>query len=285
MSQYGKAIELFLADGQLADVVTAERLNWSVKAIKIPRALINEYPRHDLDSSGVYFLFCESEGADAVYVGETENVLDRLRQHIRVYDKDQEKFYWTTAVAFTGKGLNKAHVRYLENRLCKLVVNYNKAKLLTKSVSQHVGLNEAQTAAMDEFLDNIVLLMNALGYDVLTPTQKPDTESSYLVCGGAREANARGFVSAGGFTVLKGSHVSDDVTESFKKVGRGYLLLREKLEFDKVIAGGVFTADYEFSSPSAASSVILGRQSTGKLDWKRPDGTALGNALDDVRSC
>lgn len=37
----------------------------------------------------------------------------------------------------------------------------------------------------------------------------------------------------------------------------------------------VFTQDYAFSSPSLASSVVLGRSSNGRMDWKDAQGRAL----------
>lgn len=61
----------------------------------------------------MYFLFCKDEGndEDSVYIGEAENVKDRLLQHLR--DVATEKYYWNAAVIFTDRDLNKALIRYL----------------------------------------------------------------------------------------------------------------------------------------------------------------------------
>ena len=45
------------------------------------------------------FLFCEEDGQGAVYIGEAENVLERLNGHLRDYQAGKESYYWTTAVA------------------------------------------------------------------------------------------------------------------------------------------------------------------------------------------
>jgi hypothetical protein len=37
----------------------------------------------------------------------------------------------------------------------------------------------------------------------------------------------------------------------------------------------VFTQDYVFSSPSAASDMVLGRSSNGRVEWKDAQGRAL----------
>ena len=79
---YGKAIELFLVDGDANGLVTAELSNWNGKAIKIPRTDVKDCTRHDITEAGVYFLFCqEDDGSDSVYIGEAENVQKRLIQH------------------------------------------------------------------------------------------------------------------------------------------------------------------------------------------------------------
>ena len=37
----------------------------------------------------------------------------------------------------------------------------------------------------------------------------------------------------------------------------------------------MFTEDYIFSSPSTASSIVLGRNSNGLTEWKLKDGKTL----------
>lgn len=86
---------------------------------------------------------------------------------------------------------------------------------------------------------------------------------------------AKGFVSNGGFTVLKGSMVSDHIVPSLETRGKSYYNLRNALVKDGVIADRVFTRDYEFNAPSAASAVVMGHTSNGNVDWKTADGTKL----------
>ena len=76
---------------------------------------------------------------------------------------------------------------------------------------------------------------------------------------------------------MKGSIVSDHTVPSFETRGKNYYNLRNALETDGIIAERTFTKDYEFSAPSAASAVIMGRTSNGNEDWKTEDGTKLKN--------
>ena len=74
---------------------------------------------------------------------------------------------------------------------------------------------------------------------------------------------------------MKGSQVSDHTTASVAVHGKSYYKLRLQLENEGTIKDRYFQKDYEFNSPSAASTVILGRNSNGNLDWKTSDGKYL----------
>ena len=58
-------------------------------------------------------------------------------------------------------------------------------------------------------------------------------------------------------------------------MGLPYWKLRQKLIEEKVIVEFKFVKDYEFNAPSAASSVVLGRASNGKHEWKTQTGKML----------
>lgn len=272
---YGKAIELFLVNGTAESLITAELSNWNGKAIKIPRTEVLSCDRDDIKGVGVYFLICQEEdGADSVYIGEAENVLDRLTQHLRDFQVGKEKYYWNTAVTFVGRDLNKALIRYLENRFVEIAKECGRYSILTKNTYKNTVLKEAQVASMEEFIDNVKILINTLGYKVLMPVPKATSETVYLYCKGSG-AQAKGFISAGGFTVTKGSLVSDHTVPSFEIRGKNYYNLRNALIRDGVIEDRAFVRDYEFNAPSAASAVILGRTSNGNDDWKTVDGVKL----------
>lgn len=272
---YGKAIELFLVNGTAESLITAELSNWNGKAIKIPRTEITACDRDDIKGVGVYFLICqEDDGTDSVYIGEAENVLDRLTQHLRDFQSGKEKYYWNTAVVFVGRDLNKALIRYLENRFVEIAKECGRYTVLTKNTYKNTVLKEAQVASMEEFIDNVKILINTLGYKVLVPVPKATDDTIYLFCKGSG-ASAKGFVSAGGFTVLEGSTVSDHIVPSLETRGKTYYNLRNALVKEGIIADRAFTRDYEFNAPSAASAVVLGHTSNGNVDWKTADGAKL----------
>ena len=127
---------------------------------------------------------------------------------------------------------------------------------------------------MEEFTDHIKILIATLGYNVLTAIPQAADDTKYLFCKGSGAA-AKGFISAGGITVLKGSRVSDGTVPSFETRGKSYFRLRQQLESDGTIVDRVFQRDYEFNAPSAASAVVMGHTSNGNVDWKDENGVKL----------
>ena len=154
---YGKSIELFLVNGTADSLITAELSNWNGKAIKLPRIELASCSRTDISQAGVYFLFCkEDDGADSVYIGEAENVKERLVQHLRDYQSEKEKFYWNTAVVFVGRDLNKALIRYLENRFVEIARSCKRYMVLTKNTYRNTVMKESQVAVVEEFVDAVL---------------------------------------------------------------------------------------------------------------------------------
>lgn len=265
---YGKTIELFLVDGVADGIVTAELSNWNGKAIKIPRIEVRETKREDITYPGIYFLFCED---NSVYIGEAENIQERLINHINDFNYGKELYYWATAVCFVSKDLNKALIRYLENKIVELSKNTDNYKILTKTTFKNTVLKESQIASMDEFIDNIKILIKTLGYSVIDEHNQKISNMQIFICKG-NNAKAKGFPSSNGFTVLKDSIFSDHTVPSFSTAS---LNLRKKLEEENIIINNVLQKDYEFSSPSAASTIVLGRPSNGNDDWKTPGNIKL----------
>lgn len=283
---YGKAIELFLVNGTADSLITAELSNWNGKALKIPRIEVAACNRDDIAQAGVYFLFCkEDDGSDSVYIGEAENVKERLVQHIRDYQAEKEKYYWSTAVIFIGRDLNKALIRYLENRFVEIARACKRYKVLTKNTYRNTVMKESQVAVMEEFVDNVKILINTLGYKVLEPLVQTDTdanvteeEQDLFISSGS--VTASGKVTSEGFVVYKGSVVN--AKTSAKSLTSSMVKLREKLFADGKVKDLTTTEDILFSSSSAAADFIMGYSVSGPRTWKTKDGKSLKEIEDSM---
>lgn len=281
---YGKSIELFLVNGTADSIVTAELSNWNGKAIKIPRIEVAACKREDITQAGVYFLFCkEDDDSNSVYIGEAENVKERLMQHLRYYNSEKEKYYWSTAIIFIGRDLNKALIRYLENRFVEIARELKRYLVLTKNTYRNTVMKESQIAAMEEFIENVKVLLGALGFKVLEPLDKPDKSKNdrsdkeqnkelklhlERTIKDVGKIEADGIRTSEGFVVLQGSHVSpiddDTISTSLKEQ-------RKKAN----IESGILKEDILFSSPSYAAMFVIGKSANGLTSWKTSDGRSL----------
>ena len=275
---YGKSIELFLVNGTADSLIIAELSNWNGKAIKIPRIEVASCNRDDITQAGVYFLFCkEDDGSESVYIGEAENVKERLVQHLRDYQSEKEKYYWSTAVIFIGRDLNKALIRYLENRFVEIARSSKRYAVLTKNTYRNTVMKESQIAVMEEFIDNVKILINALGYKVLEPFAQIESTSATMddevLSLTTSSANAIGKVTTEGFVVFGGAAVNEKT--SLKSLSARKQKKREMLLHSGKVKDLITTEDILFSSSSAAADFILGYSVSGPQMWKAKDGRTL----------
>ena len=280
MKNFGKTIKIFLVDGEPNGRMTCELSNWTGKALKIPRKKIKESSdRPELENTGIYILFGKSdksENKELAYIGEAEGIYKRLNQHLSAKD------FWNEALVFVSKdeNLNKAHIKYLESRLHEIALKVNRYDLENGNIPPRSTISESDQAEMEEFLDNIKLLVNALGYKIFEELRKAQTfeeevRNTFYI-NAARGANAKGQMTNEGFVVLKDSEIANSLTNSFPQNWKKF---RQSLIDDRIIVevNGklVFTEDYLFSSPSAAAAVVMGRSANGLTEWKLRDGQIL----------
>lgn len=274
MTTFGKTISLFLIEGDPNKRWVCELSNWNGKAYKLPRIEVKRcFDRPDLAACGVYFLFGkrDTDGKGVAYIGEAENVFDRLKQHDST---NGGKDFWNECVVFISKDnrLNKAHIKYLEHRCYLIAKQADRYILENSTIPADASLTEAEQAEMEEFLYNIRLIINALGHKILESivesgdNAESETASQYKYIQAARGADATGIQTSEGFVVLKGSKIASSTTESCPKQIR---FLRTQLKNDGVVNDSwTFTEDRVFSSLSTAAGVVMGRSANGLTEWR-----------------
>ena len=271
---YGKSIRLFLIEGIADGRWMCELSNWTGKAYKIPRNCVKESSdREELKNTGIYFLFGKSDETDTyrVYIGEAENIYERLLTHLK------EKDFWHECVVFISKdnNLNKAHVKYLENRMYTIAKDAGRYQLENSNIPTQSSLSEADQAEMEEFINNAKLLLSAVGHKVLEATaipSNPKNNTEIFVFEG-KDYKATGTTTADGFVVFKNSIISKKTNSSLTK---SLLDKRNKLISEDIINPAFsFTKDYIFSSPSTAASIISGNSTNGKTAWRNSKGLSL----------
>jgi hypothetical protein len=307
MKPLGKTLRLFLVDGTPNGIVIAEIINWSEQVVRVPRALLSQFlERKESNRTGAYLLIGDDDevpGRLRVYVGESDNLGARLRQHAN----KQDLFDWDFACVVTSKdqNLTKAHGLFLESQIIQQAMSADRVSLDNTQMHIYESIPESDISDMTYFFDQISVLLPALGIELFSPAnlQQPGssaqirpsdqiiddvTQSKFIE---RRESlqpitgstpidvilrdnkfgiDARGLESNGEILVLEGSRARG-VNESEVNV---YRQLRERLiKEGKIASTGdprvlEFKSDVLFNSPSAASAVILDRNDNGRSTWK-----------------
>ncbi|KYG80918.1 methionine sulfoxide reductase [Roseivirga seohaensis] len=274
--RFGKTIKIFLIDGDPNGRMSCELSNWSGKAYKIPRIKIKDCTdRDDLTSTGVYLLFGKDDtGKDQVYIGEAESILKRLNQQLN------QKDFWNEAIIFISKdeNLNKAHIKYLENRLHEIAKSANRYTVDNSIIPTQSSISESDRAEMEEFIEYIKMLVNTLGHKVFDEKRdfKPKKKQETFFIKANRGADGQGEPTSDGFVVFKGSKAAGSTVNSMTQ---NFVNLRQKLINEGVLMNKGeyydFPEDYIFSSPSTAASIVLGRNANGLTEWKLSNGKTL----------
>lgn len=281
---YGKSVNLFLVNGKPDSLIVATLSNWNAAALKIPRIEISDCNRSELLQPGVYFLICidQNTGEKSVYIGESDNVRARLLQHIQDYNSEKEKYYWNSAICFTGPTLNKTLVRYLEKRSFEIAREVKRYGVLTQQTFSNTVISEYDKAAMEEFLDNMKIILGTLGCEALEPLDiKLDNDSSdndrhfYVSVG---NVTAEGEVTSDGFVVFKGATINEKT--NIKSLGRSASEKRNAMIASEKVENLTTTENMLFTSPSAAADFLMGYSVSGPATWKDKNGVSLKDRTD-----
>lgn len=288
MAPFGKSIRIYLEDGNVTGIKFGEVVNQTIQSISCPRTRINELSEYaEAKRPGVYFLFGPDEdtGNAKAYIGEAENVYERLQNHLIVKD------FWNEVILFVSKdeNLTKSHVKYLESRLIQIALSTKRYKMDNNNQSQLSSLPRADKDAMEEFLIYIKLLIGVLGHKFLEELQvKPSVETNNSISNKLGEVysvketssnlelflsvsglNARALQTDEGIVVLKGSEAAKKYTNSLQYA---YRERREKLINDgtlKLVGDRyIFQEDVLFDTASPAAAVVVGYSINGPATWK-----------------
>lgn len=279
----GKKLTVYMIDGTAYGPRLSEIGNWVGKAIYSPRATINKIMnRPEFDNPGIYCLKGDptDEAFDEkIYIGEAENIKTRLKHHLSDPNKDFKEL-----IFFVSKDelLTKTQIKYLESRLVQLAFDAKTAQIDNGNSPSLPTLHEADISDMEYFLEQIKLILPVMGFNFLisstaTPTdmkqpeQKAEIHETYYIK--TRTFKAIMTETDQGYIVFKGSEakkiLSNSCTETYINMRRKLLETKIMLESsDKLI----FAEDAVFNSPSAASNMILGRNSNGFSEWVNKDG-------------
>ena len=278
MSAQGRSLELFFIDGRPDGMLTAEVFNWTGHVLRAPRTQLKEaLQRREAGYTGVYLLFGEDEGRARLYIGEAEDMRERLRSHA------QNKDWWDYAVLISAAAdvLHKAHVKYLESRLVEIARDVGGAELENGNQPTRSSLSEAATANMESFIETLMMVLPAIRVDAFLnkkrsrpdagvrsePAPDPD-EFTFAVPRHGVSATA---VLKDGEMIVKAGSIVRAEWVGDRKHNTHYFKLHDDLVANGTIvrqgSTSVFSNDYAFSSVSAAAAIVAGRSANGRTSW------------------
>lgn len=295
MTTFGKSIRIYLKDGTVTGIKIGEVVNQTIQSISCPRLRTTELSDNvEAKRPGVYSLFGQDEETNEpkAYIGEAENVYDRLQNHIA------NKDFWNEVIFFVSKdeNLTKSHVKYLESRLIQIAFSTKRYKIDNSNQSQLSSLPPADRDAMEEFLIYIKLLIGVLGHKLLeditsiakkkedvTPVIDVAQDNQTLIAKSNLELflsisglNARALQTDEGIVVLEGSEATISPTNSLQP---GYREFREKLITNgtlKLVGDKyIFQSNVLFNTASPAAAIVVGYNINGPHNWKDKSGKTL----------
>lgn len=284
-----------MIDGTAYGPRLSEIGNWVGKAIYSPRAAVNKIMnRSEFDNPGIYCLKgdpTDDAFDEKIYIGEAENIKTRLKQHLSDPNKDFKEL-----IFFVSKDelLTKTQIRYLESRLVQLALEAKTAQIDNGNSPSLPTLHEADISDMEYFLEQIKLILPVMGFKFLISSTVSSQKSNESTDGSevhetyyikTRTFKATMTETDQGYIVAKGSEakksLSNSCTETYRNMRRKLVETKIMVEVgDKLI----FAEDAVFNSPSAASNMILGRNSNGFTEWVNKSGKTFKEVQEKINN-
>lgn len=277
----GKKLTVYMIDGTEYGPRFSEIGNWVGKAVYSPRsALSTIINRPEFDNPGIYCLKGDPNNEafeEKIYIGEAENIKSRIKQHLSDTNRDFKE-----VIFFISKDelLTKTQIKFLESRMIQLAISAKTAEVENGNSPNLPTLHEADISDMEYFLEQIKLILPVMNFRFLIASTVSHDKSEKLEMENhesfqikTRSLRASMYETKQGYVVKKGSEAKKELATSTTDTYRN---LRKKLiETNILVEKGdnlIFAEDAIFSSPSAASNMVLGRNSNGFIEWVSKSG-------------
>ena len=273
-----QTIQILLPGGVPRGIRVAEITTRIIQVTEVPRKLLPEFAAMpESEQVALYFLFGDLEdGERGVYVGQTGNPRNRLKQH----HQDTNKDFWDRALVVTSRtqDLTQTHVALLEWWAIERATKVDRFKVVNNNAGSEPFTPASMRADCDDAFGTASTLLTTLGYPIFkplveTPLPIDDPDDQVFVCFKAK-ADAKGRYTSEGMVVLAGSSGPAELTLSGEQGGC-------RAKRDRLIQAGKaayqgdrfrFLQDTLFQSPSGAGYVVKECSSNGWNDWTTPDG-------------
>jgi predicted GIY-YIG superfamily endonuclease len=275
-----QTIQIFLDDGTLHGLRELQIKGRTERMYVVARSRLGEIInwRQQLSRTGTYVLLTGDH--EEIYIGQSDNVYQRVMQH----DKNLE-YDWDTVIFMTSvdDNLHGAVARYLESRLVEIAREARRARLRNNVEPDRPSLSRSDQALAERMLSSYLTLLPVGNFHFATPqtfttrqTVVPDSAAPqtlpvpqlpvFEMKPSRSGMRARAQEINGKFVVLKGSQAALEVQRSFQQTHRRDQLIEQGI---LVQTGNflVFQEDVVFDSPSGAAMMVVGAAVNGRQYW------------------
>lgn len=269
-----RLLQTYLLNGSNEGVRIIELSESSIKAFVIPRLKLNDVKqREEINWPSLYFLI--NSGENQLYIGESENFYNRVRNH------DQSKDFWDLAIAIVSNNnsLEKSDIKYLESMTAEKAKATAAMEVLNKTVPARNNVHEFKVHTLEKVLEDTALIAEGLGFSIFRPDKKEDSDVWYL---NAKKTSAKAESRGDKIVLLAGSKIDPSYSERWATHFPGQLserniILKESAEMiNKVF---ILHRNVPFYSPSQAGVFATGRNINGWTAWKDKNGKTMDDII------
>ena len=266
-----KKLEIIYHNGQPDGVRSIRRHLSTMTTYVIPRPLLSEAKKlSGINRPGIYYLISENDDNKIaqIYIGQTRNGVARLEDHNRSKD------FWNKAIMFLAD--NKTFSLDMISGLEAYAIakaHESKRYKVENSVNPKYEIDEYDLPLIEEIYEEIQFIMATQGYKM--DNSKVTLNEANTLHTTRNSINAFGVYDGEKFEVLEGSEI--DIA---RKCISPALEKQRKNALDNgniVCANGKnkLNVSISFTSPSSASTFVLGGSTNGWTEWKNKEGKTL----------
>jgi len=264
-----KRVTLHLLTGNPKGIIKGHLgLDWGGEIIRAPRTKLEDLFEEINERYGVYILLNSVDGN--IYIGESENLFERLKQHR--HDEKKDEFTDIFIIKTSNGSLTKGHIQYLEGRLIEIANETKRAN--ANGTNPHKTLPSADKDDMETFIQNLQIILPMMGLDFVLPIEldssvaEKSTQPVFVIS--VKKLNVRMQMIQDEFFVLAKSQAIKGMSDD-REIMRNYKKKKEDLIANGLLQDSgeylVFTQNVPFRSLYEATVIVLGRSVNGRTSW------------------
>ena len=266
---------------------------WTINIFAVERFVLENKLENEqkkiLSEPGVYILV----NKDYAYIGQSQNILERWRQHLR----NQEKDWFDCAYAITDiRGFSATDLNALEYLFLTKAQNAARFEIMNDKTTENQKNDYLKDSNYyDSIFSNVNLLLNSIyrGHRVFDKIDEKassldetseiktsilDDLQNHIFSMSKAECSGQLKKVKEGWLLLKGAQArTRDFESTVSNIGTKKYIRSSIAYLDgKLDANLQTTEDILFSSPSTPITALAQQTANGWDDWKDEDGNPLG---------